>query len=892
MKNIVKVLGIILGLLLLSIILIPILFKGKIVGIIKEQANQNVQATISFNDDISLGLISSFPHLSLGVKDIRVVGKNEFEGDTLFAAKEFTANLDLMSIIKGEPIGIRKIFLDEARIHAIILPGGKANWDISLPDSNATEPADTSNSAFHIKLKKLEMKNAHIVYDDQDGKIFSELSGMDYVLEGDFTEQLFVLKNKLSIQEFTAGMDGISYLNKVKATAEADIDANMNDFSFVFKENTCTLNALEIGFDGKFQMTDTDMIMDIKYGVKKNELKQFLSLIPAIYSGSFADLQSKGNLSLSGFVKGVYNDTQMPAFGLNIGIQDGWFKYPALPAPVENMQMDLAISNPDGEPDHTLVQLNKMHIEIEKDPFDARLIVKTPVSDPDLDASLKGRLNLANVLKIMPLDGMKLAGLIEADMQAKGKLSAIEKQAFNEFYAAGSIRANSVHVETKDLPAPFDMSNAGLEFSPSIVKLSSFDATLGNSDFHMNGDLQNFFAYYLGKGVLKGKLNFSSNLLDANKFLSSDTSSATSTEDTAAMAVVEIPSNIDFTLNSSIKQLLYTNMEISNFKGTVLVADSKLNFKQVSLNTLGSTMKMDGYYETSNPKKPTVEMDFGIIDLDIQKAFKTFNTVQKLAPAAENISGLFSTNLHFSSPLTQHMQPVLQAVTANGLLSIPNATFSNNKSLQKLADLLKKPEYKEFSLDKAKIAYEVKDGRVYTKDFDVKIGGKKMIMKGSTGLDQTIDYTGNVNIPRKDLGAANSAMEAALSSLNAQGGTNIKMNEELPVQVKFGGTFLAPTISTNIGDLAKQQASSLGNQVKDELLNKKKEMEAKAKAEAEKKINEAKAEAERIKNEAEAKLNAEKERLKKEAEEKAKAESEKLKNKAKEEAKKKLKGLF
>ncbi|MFY8020309.1 MAG: AsmA-like C-terminal region-containing protein [Bacteroidia bacterium] len=892
MKNIIKGLGIILVLLVLALLLIPVLFKGKIVGLIKEQANKQVQATISFNDDISLGLISSFPNLSLGVKDISVVGKNEFEGDTLFAAKEFTANLDLMSIIQGEPIGVRKIFLDEARVHAIVLPGGKANWDISLPDSSASKTTDTSATAFHIKLKKLELKNAHIIYDDQDGKIFSELSGMDYVLEGDFTEKLFVLKNKLSIQELTAGMDGISYLSKVKATADADIDANMNEFSFVFKDNTCTLNALEIGFNGMFQMKEDDMIMDIKYGVKKNELKQFLSLVPAIYSGSFADLQSKGNLSLSGFVKGIFNDKQMPAFGLNIGIQDGWFKYPALPAPVENMQMDLAISNPDGEPDHTLIQLNKMHIEIEKDPFDARLVVKTPISDPDLDAALKGRLNLGNVLKIVPLEGMKLAGIIDADMEAKGKLSAIEKQAFNEFYAGGSIRANSVHVETKDLPAPFDMSNAGLEFSPSIVKLSAFDATLGKSDFHMNGELQNFFAYYLGKGILKGKLNFKSQLLDANQFLSSDTTESNSKEDTSAMAVVEIPSNIDFTLNSSIKQLLYTNMEISNFKGTVMVAESKLNFKQVVLNTLGSTMKMDGYYETSNPKKPTVEMDFSIADLDIQKAFKTFNTVQKLAPAAENISGLFSTNLHFSSPLTQHMQPVLQAVTANGLLSIPSAKLSSNKSLQQLADLLKKPEYKEFSLDRAKIIYEVKDGRVYTKDFDVKVGNKKMVMKGSTGLDQTIEYTGNINVPRKDLGAANSAMEAALSSLNAQGGTNIKLNEELPVQVKFGGTFLAPTISTNIGELAKQQASSLGAQVKDELLNKKKELEAKAKAEAEKKLNDAKAEAERLKNETEAKLKAEKERLKKEAEEKAKAESEKLKNKAKEEAKKKLKGLF
>jgi ABC-type phosphate transport system auxiliary subunit len=167
-----------------------------------------------------------------------------------------------------------------------------------------------------------------------------------------------------------------------------------------------------------------------------------------------------------------------------------------------------------------------------------------------------------------------------------------------------------------------------------------------------------------------------------------------------------------------------------------------------------------------------------------------------------------------------------------------------------------------------------------------------MIMKGSTGLDQTIDYTGNVSIPRKDLGAANSAMDAALTKLNSQGGTNIKLNEELPVEIKFGGTFLAPTITTNLADLAKQQVNSLGNQVKDELLNKKKELEAQVKAEADKKINEAKAEAERIKKETEAKVQAEKERLKKEAEEKAKAESEKLKNKAKEEAKKKLKGIF
>jgi len=149
----------------------------------------------------------------------------------------------------------------------------------------------------------------------------------------------------------------------------------------------------------------------------------------------------------------------------------------------------------------------------------------------------------------------------------------------------------------------------------------------------MNGDLSNFFPYFFGKGTLVGNLNFKSNLMDANQFLSNSTDTATASSssgaDTSGMAVVEIPGNIDFTLTSSIAKLLYTNYNITNFNGMVKVANQKLTFSKVALNMLGSSMTMDGYYETTNPKKPTVEMAFGIKNLDIPTAFKTFNTVQK-----------------------------------------------------------------------------------------------------------------------------------------------------------------------------------------------------------------------------------------------------------------------
>jgi hypothetical protein len=83
----------------------------------------------------------------------------------------------------------------------------------------------------------------------------------------------------------------------------------------------------------------------------------------------------------------------------------------------------------------------------------------------------------------------------------------------------------------------------------------------------------------------------------------------------------------------------------------VKLAEQKLNFNNVSLNTLGSSMKLDGYYETTNPKKPNVDMKFGIQNLDIQKAFVTFNTIKKIAPIAEKMQGMFSTTFNMKTAL-------------------------------------------------------------------------------------------------------------------------------------------------------------------------------------------------------------------------------------------------
>ena len=60
----------------------------------------------------------------------------------------------------------------------------------------------------------------------------------------------------------------------------------------------------------------------------------------------------------------------------------------------------------------------------------------------------------------------------------------------------------------------------------------------------------NYMGYALGQqGSIKGNVNFSSNFLDLNEFM---TDSETSSADTASYGVIQVPTNIDFVLKSSI----------------------------------------------------------------------------------------------------------------------------------------------------------------------------------------------------------------------------------------------------------------------------------------------------------------------------------------------------
>ena len=147
MKKVLKITGIALLVIIAILFAIPILFKGKIIKIVKSEINKNINAKVDFAD-IDISLIRRFPRVSVAIKQIQVIGNGRFSSDTLIAANSIDAALNLMSIIKGDKMTIYSVAVNQPRIHAIVAKDGAVNWDIAKPDTTTT--SDKENASFNV----------------------------------------------------------------------------------------------------------------------------------------------------------------------------------------------------------------------------------------------------------------------------------------------------------------------------------------------------------------------------------------------------------------------------------------------------------------------------------------------------------------------------------------------------------------------------------------------------------------------------------------------------------------------------------------------------------------------------------------------------------------------
>ena len=157
--------------------------------------------------------------------------------------------------------------------------------------------------------------------------------------------------------------------------------------------------------------------------------------------------------------------------------------------------------------------------------------------------------------------------------------------------------------------------------------------------------------------------------------------------------------------------------------------------------------------------------------------------VQQLVPIFAKTGGDYSLSLDLGTSLDAAMSPDLRSLNAAGEIKSANIHVQNIEAFDALAKALGNDDLRKIEARDVAIRFSIKDGRITTQPFDLKMGGVNINLAGSTGLDQTIDYKARVAVP---------------------GGKTLQS-----VGVNIGGTFSSPKITLGIREAAEEAVKNV-----------------------------------------------------------------------------------
>jgi ribosomal protein L12E/L44/L45/RPP1/RPP2 len=565
-------------------------------------------------------------------------------------------------------------------------------------------------------------------------------------------------------------------------------------------------------------------------------------------------------MALAGNIKGKMTEDKFPAFNIDLKVKDGNFQYPDLSTPVNNVNADLQVSNNTGLIDNTVINLKNIHVELGKEPIDGKMIVTNIETGPVVDLKLKGKIDLANLKTALDLkDFNKLEGIIISDFEAKGNIASTSKN-YENINAKGNISVSNIVFKGTENDQEIKVSSASLNFTPNNINLNNISMKIGESDISANGSLNNLISYALSDGILVGRLNMSSKYFDFNPYLVAEEAGKENETQKETRTAFDIPKNINFSMQSNFDKLIYDNLELKNVSGQILFKESKVILENLNMKLLDGSLTGNGYYaKTEYQEKPDIQFKLGIKDFNVKKTYDKFASVKQFAPIAKYIDGSFSSNLKMRTSLDNTLTPVWETFFSNGSLNLKSAEIKNFKPFTKLGSVLSLQELSNPKVQNVNPSFEIRNGRFYVEPVKFKIANYNVEFGGSNGIDQSLDYVMNIEIPASNL------KNQANKSISSLVGKDLNLITASSVNVKalIGGTVDSPKINTSASDVAKDVTSNVVEQVKTQV------------------IDQAKAKADSIKSAAEKKLKEE-----------AKKKEEELQKKLEEEAKKKLKNIF
>ncbi len=777
-------------------IIIPIAFKGTLIEKVKKAINENVNANVEFSD-LNISLFKSFPKVQAEIEGLTVTGKDLFANDTLVSIGSVATDLSISDLFKDEGLKISSLSVDNANIFLLCTKDGLVNWDIALPDeTQKTEPTDQGD-AMSISLQSIAIRNLSLTYKDESIATLVRLLNSNIDASGEVEGTVTKFKLDGEIGEFILEYDSVQYISNTLLKAQSELTADYDKMSFVFGESKLYLNELPLDVSGKFEMPSDSMYFDLQFKQPESNFETLLAMVPQSYQSYLKDVETTGEAGFEGAVKGWYYEDNYPEIETRMFVRNATFQYAGSPEKVEKISLESSISKPQGDLDLLTMNVSQAHAQIRENPIDLTLNLSHPVTDPEFDASVNGKIDFTKLAGVIPMDSIELRGFIDGQVNVKGKMSAVEKQDFTKISSTGAINLSNFYIKTPQITRPVEINSGTVKVSNTEIALSQFNAKSGQSDFQFSGKLSNYLPYFFLDKTLKGDFNLKSNYMNFDELASLMAESDTTTTAPAdSLVAFQVPANLDMVFKSNINRASFNRMDIRNIEGVIIVKDKILQLQKLNMDMLEGQLTVDGSYKSNAANKPEFDFNMNINSFQIPAAYQSIGMMQRYMPIARRSLGSISSQIKFKGQFNEKLDIIATSLAGSGLFNTQNLQIMDSPTFDQIKNFIKKEKLKNVKVDDFTAHFQIDDGNVNVKPFQTKIADQDVSVYGNVSADQKLSLNMDFKVNKDDLSGD---IAKAIGFL--PGSENIKL---LDLSVLVKGELTKPEVSLDLSKAKKQ----------------------------------------------------------------------------------------
>lgn len=413
-----------------------------------------------------------------------------------------------------------------------------------------------------------------------------------------------------------------------------------------------------------------------------------------------------------------------------------------------NVQVELNVGKLEADMDTIFGTLNNTAVTLNMAPADGTIAMKANIGFDQLAATMGSALS---------------ATLGATKLQAMAQYDSTKVEILNQWNPQIKMTLKDGQVDM--LASPICLKTLDFDFSLGRFNINDCRAEIDDSDIQLWGDIYNIGEFLDGKGLLTGELSLESDHMNLNRLMAltgdeeDNTEAAEETvqeieagQDTISSGPIMIPKGIDLTLYTNLSEVDFNNHTFNNVGGDISIKDGVIILQELGFSSKAAEMQLTAIYRTPNVEDRFMELDFHLLDIEIDELIDIIPAVDSVMPMLKAFSG--KAQFHLAAQTYAEadyktygpLYPELSSLIGNAVIEGANLKVLDNEMFDEIKRKLLMSKDAKPVIDSLDVEIQILDGNVDVYPTRIKMDRYEAILSGRHNIDAGLNCSYNISL--------------------------------------------------------------------------------------------------------------------------------------------------